>query len=72
MSRVGHGGLYLFIALISAAFAAAALLYRRRRPRQVQDQAPFVALPRTSPVASALDPRLEPEAPSPAPPPPRP
>jgi MFS family permease len=65
MARVGPGGLYLFIALIGAAVAAAALLYRRHRPRQVLEQARFVAMPRTSPVASAFDPRLEPDAPAP-------
>jgi len=69
MARVGHGGLYLFIALISAAFAAAALVYRRRRPRRVWDQVPFVAVPRTSPVASAFDPRLAPDPATPSPPP---
>ncbi len=69
MARVGHGGLYLFIALISATFAAAALVYRRRRPRRVRDQVPFVAVPRTSPVASAFDPRLAPDPATPSPPP---
>lgn len=68
MSLMGHAGMYAFIALISATFGGAALLYRKQQARQVMDQTPFIPVPRTSPVASALDPRLDEEAPSSPPP----
>ncbi|HET6725655.1 MAG TPA: MFS transporter [Gammaproteobacteria bacterium] len=61
---VGPRGLFLFIALVSAGLGAAALIVPRRKPVAPEEQAPFVAMPRTSAIIAQLDPRAEEEAPA--------
>ncbi|BCR04203.1 MFS transporter [Desulfuromonas versatilis] len=60
MAAFGPIGMYLFIAGCSGLFGAGALLYRPRRPTPFEEQVPYVPVPRTSPVITALDPRVEP------------
>lgn len=70
MGLVGTWGFYGFgvaVALVVGLFA----LWRMTRRPAPEDQSPFVAVPRTSPVASDLDPRGEPTD-EPADPPPAP
>lgn len=62
MSQLGAAGLFAFtgaIGLVSIGFALWRI--RSRSPLPGEEQGPFVALPRTGPVASELDPRGEPE-----------
>ncbi len=64
MGQVGPAGLFLFTAFATTALGGFAL-YRmtRREPVPVEDQIPFVALPRMTPQSSELDPRAEEPAP---------
>ncbi|HET8551341.1 MAG TPA: MFS transporter [Gammaproteobacteria bacterium] len=57
----GPAGLFLFVAVISAALGVAALVVPRRKPVAPEEQVPFVAMPRTSTVIAQLDPRVEEE-----------
>jgi MFS family permease len=55
-------GLFLFIALVCALATVVMAARRRSTTVAVEDQEPFVAMPRTgSTVISAMDPRTEPE-----------
>lgn len=62
MKPFGVSGMYLMVTLLSA-FSAAFGYYQSklRKPVPMEDQNPFVPLPRTSPVAAELDPRQEEE-----------
>ncbi len=60
MEAIGPAGLFAFIALVGAATAAFALWrMRQRAPVPTADQVQFLPLPRTTPLAGALDPRGE-------------
>lgn len=60
MALAGPQGLFLFIALACAAGAVITGLRRRHATVAVEDQEPFVAMPRTgSTVISEMDPRTE-------------
>ncbi len=61
MGAFGPTGMYLFMSACSGLFGAGALLYRSRRQTPMEDQVPFIPVPRTSAVVTALDPRVEPE-----------
>ncbi len=58
MQALGPGGLFYFLA-VSAALLALFTLYRMRAREAPTDQTPFVAVPRTTPEASQMDPRAE-------------
>lgn len=62
MGRIGPAGLFVFEAIIAGLLFVFAVYrtYRRKAP-PVAEQAPFVMLPRTSPVVAKLDPRGEAE-----------
>ncbi|HET7674837.1 MAG TPA: MFS transporter [Gammaproteobacteria bacterium] len=59
MAAIGPRGLFLFIAVISCAVGIAVFVAPRRAPVPPEEQAPFVAMPRTSAVIAQLDPRAE-------------
>ncbi len=60
MQATGPAGLFTFIAGVGAGTAAFTLWRMRRRPPvPTEEQAAFVLLPRTTPLAGALDPRGE-------------
>ncbi len=62
MAVLGPEGLFLFIALVCALATVVMAARRRSTTVAVEDQEPFVAMPRTgSTVISAMDPRTEPE-----------
>jgi MFS family permease len=62
MGALGPHGLFVYSAVITAAFGLFVLYrMRRREPLPVDQQGPHVVLPRTTPEAAYLDPRGEPE-----------
>ena len=65
MGVMGPHGFFAYIAACMAAFAAF-VLYRMlaRAPLPAEEQEQVVPLPRMSPVAAELDPRLAPEEPA--------
>lgn len=66
MQATGPGGLFTFIAGVGVAIAAFTLWrMRQRAPVPTEEQTVFVPLPRTTPIAGALDPRGEGDAPWP-------
>jgi len=59
MVAIGPQGLFLHIAIASAALAAFAVhRTRRRAPVPTEEQENFVAVPETTPVVHQLDPRV--------------
>ncbi len=63
MDLSGPGGLYQFCALIATITIAVTIWrMRQRRAPPVSEQSDFRPVPRTSPVASSMDPRAEPTA----------
>lgn len=59
MAALGPEGLFLFIAIASAALAVFAVhRARRRAPVPKEEQEKFVAVPQTTPVVHQLDPRV--------------
>lgn len=63
MSHLGPGGLFISVAVTSAALAGFAVYRMRQRAAPPSEaQTGFVAVPATSPVAARLDPRTEPAA----------
>lgn len=57
-------GLFVFCALVSALYAATGLLLRKKELISivpVEEQVEFVPMRQTSPVAAAMDPRIDPE-----------
>lgn len=65
MGLVGGWGFYGFGVVVALAVGAFALWRMTKRPAPA-DQAPFVAMPRTSPVIADLDPRAESDIKEPA------
>lgn len=61
MKAAGPAGMYLFITVCSSLFGIASFVYLRHGADEPGEQAPFVAVPRTSPVIAALAHRAEPE-----------
>ncbi len=61
MSAVGPSGVYLFITLCTLVLGTGAWFYREKDKVATADQVHCIPVPRTSPVASVLDPRGEPE-----------
>src|SRR3546814_9542252 len=67
MSGVGPDGLFLFCGLVGFAAGGFGLWRMRQRPaKPLEEQAPFLALPRTTPLSTELDPRAGDEEPNPA------
>jgi MFS family permease len=58
---VGPWGLYHFTATCGGILGCAAWICRKWLKGKFEDQVPFVYIPRTSPVVSALDPRGDPD-----------
>ncbi len=64
MELVGPDGLYLASGLICLALGGFAVYRMTRRPGPpVEDQGPYVLVPRTTPASAELDPRAEPDSP---------
>lgn len=61
MNLVGPVGLYWFAAVISLLTAMAIYWRHEREAVSVAEQSHYIPMPRTSPVISQMDPRLEPE-----------
>ena len=62
MGALGPHGLFVYSAVITAAFGRFVLYrMRRREPLPLAEQGPHVVLPRTTPEAAYLDPRGAPE-----------
>lgn len=59
MSAVGPGGVYLFIAVCTLLLGVGAWFYKEKAKVPTAEQAHCIPVPRTSPVASVLDPRAE-------------
>lgn len=60
MSGIGRAGLFTFIGGVGVAVAVYATVRKVRvAPADVAEKVPFVALPRTTPLATELDPRSE-------------
>jgi len=60
MAKTGPWGLYHFTAACGGVLGAAAYIGRKKLAGRMEDQVPFVAIPKTSPVVSTLDPRGNP------------
>jgi MFS family permease len=61
MAKVGPWGLYHFTAVCGGILGVAACIYRIKLAGRVEDQVPFIPLPKTSPMVGVLDPRSNPE-----------
>lgn len=61
MAKNGPWGLYHFTAVCGGVFGLAACIGRKKLAGKVEDQVPFVPVPKTSPMVGALDPRSIPE-----------
>ncbi len=58
MTRLGPQALYFFIAGTSGAFGLFVFLRKRQKPSFLPPSVPILPVPRTSPAAAALDPRM--------------
>jgi len=59
MGQIGPAGLFVFAAVVTLLLGLFALYRMTRRPAPpIADQAPFLPLPRMTPVSSDLDPRV--------------
>jgi len=58
ISIIGPFGLYYFTAGFSGMLGVLALSLRNRLPRDFEEQVPYIPIPRTSPVVSNIDPRV--------------
>jgi hypothetical protein len=54
-------GLYYFIAVCGGVLGVTAGIYRKNLTGKGGDQVPFIPVPKTSPMVSVLDPRVNPE-----------
>jgi len=61
MAKTGPWGLYHFTAVCGGVLGGAACIYRIKQAGRVEDQVPFIPMPKTSPMVSVLDPRGNPE-----------
>ena len=61
MAKVGPWGLYHFTAVCGGILGVAACIYRLKLAGRVEDQVPFIPMPKTSPMVGVLDPRSNPE-----------
>jgi MFS family permease len=61
MAKTGPWGLYHFTAICGGVLGVAAFIYRKKIAGKVEDQVPFIPMPKTSPMVSVLDPRNNPE-----------
>ncbi len=57
----GPWGLYHFTAVCGGLLGGAAWICRNKLPGKVEDQVPYIPIPKTSPIVSVLDPRGDPE-----------
>jgi hypothetical protein len=53
----GPWGLYHFTAVCGGLLGGAAWICRNKLPGKVEDQVPYIPIPKTSPVVSTFDPR---------------
>jgi len=60
IARIGPWGLYLFTAICGGILGGTAWIYRNKFQINVEDQVPFIPMPKTSSVVSTLDPRGDP------------
>jgi MFS family permease len=61
IAQIGPWGLYHFTAICGGILGGTAWIYRNKLPVKVEDQVPFIPIPKTSSVVSALDPRGDPD-----------
>jgi MFS family permease len=61
MAKAGPWGLYHFTAICGGVLGVAACIYRIKIAGRVEDQVPFIPMPKTSPVVGVLNPRGNPE-----------
>jgi MFS family permease len=61
ISKIGPFGLYYFIAGCGGVLGIVVAFLRNKLPRNIEQQVPYVPIPRTSPVISTIDPRGEPQ-----------
>lgn len=61
MTRIGPNGLYVFIAVVALIFGITVLIYRQFETPKKEEPVPYVPVPRTSPVITALHPHSEDE-----------
>ena len=61
MSKFGPWGLYHFTAVCGGLLGLSACIGRLKLAGKVEDQVPFIPLPKTSPMVGVLDPRSNPE-----------
>lgn len=59
MSLIGPSGLYLFIAVIAWLLGVGVVVIRRRGKPQPEEAVPYIPVPRTSPVITAIHPYAE-------------
>jgi MFS family permease len=65
MHHLGAGGLYYYLAFCSLFLAVFSYRAIRLKPYvSMHDQGDYIAVPRTTPLITELDPRVEPEQPS--------
>ena len=61
MAKAGPWGLYHFTAVCGGVLGLAACICRKKLAGKFEDQVPFIAMPKTSPMVGVLDPRRNPE-----------
>ncbi len=61
ITMIGPWGLYYFTAICGGSLGVAAWIFRKKLPSKIEDEVPYVAIPKTSPMVGTLDPRGEPE-----------
>lgn len=57
IAKTGPWGLYHFTAICGGILGGTAWIFRKKLPSKVEDQVPFIPIPKTSPVVSTFDPR---------------
>jgi len=60
IAKIGPWGLYYFTAICGGILGGAAWIFRKKLPGKIEDQVPFIPIPKTSPIVSTLDPRGDP------------
>ena len=60
IAKIGPWGLYYFTAICGGILGGAAWVFRKKLPGKIEDQVPFIPIPKTSPIVSTLDPRGDP------------
>ena len=58
---IGPWGLYYFTAVCGGILGGAAWIFRKKLSSKIEDEVPYIPIPKTSPIVSTLDPRGEPD-----------